>query len=135
MNTAYWKNKIMSDTFINTQNVFYIGLSSTAPNSSGEGVSEPEDGVGYARVQITSFSSPSDGVVKNGNTIAFPMSTGAWFTNETMASYWVMFDGAGSNAHVLAWGPLTNAREIESGAQVAIGSGAIQITLHDALQT
>ena len=135
MNTAYWKNKIMSDTFINTQNVFYIGLSSTAPNSSGEGVSEPGDGVGYARVQITSFSSPSDGVVKNGNTIAFPMSTGVWFTNETMASYWVMFDGAGSNAHVLAWGPLTNAREIESGAQVAIGSGAIQITLHDTLQT
>lgn len=135
MNTAYWKNKIMSDTFINTQNVFYIGLSSTAPNSSGEGVSEPGDGVGYARVQITSFSSPSDGVVKNGNTIAFPMSTGAWFTNETMASYWVMFDGAGSNAHVLAWGPLTNAREIESGAQVAIGSGAIQIMLHDTLQT
>ena len=125
----------MSDTFINTQNVFYIGLSSTAPNSSGEGVTEPGAGVGYARAQITSFSSPADGVVRNGNTLAFPLSTGSGFINGDMASYWVMFDGAGSNAKVLAWGPLTNAREIDSGAQVAIGSGAIRITLHDTLLT
>lgn len=135
MNTTYWKNKIMSDTFINTQNVFYVGLSSTAPDSSGEGVSEPTDGVGYARAQITSFYSPADGVVRNGNTIPFPVSTGAWFVNGIMASYWVMFDGTDSSAHVLAWGPLTNAREIEPGEQVSIGSGAIQITLCDTLQS
>ena len=135
MNTTYWKNKIMSDTFIDTQNEFYVGLSSTAPDTTGAGATEPGAGVGYTRVKITSFSSPADGVVRNRNTLSFPVSTGVWFNNGAKASYWVMFDGARSNANVLAWGPLTNPKEIEADAQVAIGSGAIRITLQDSLQT
>ncbi len=133
MNTTYWINKIMSDTFIDTQNNFYVGLPSTAPDATGAGATEPGAGVGYTRVQITSFSSPADGVVRNQNTLSFPVSTGAWFDNGARASYWVMFDGTRSNAHVLAWGPLTNPKEIGAEAQVAIGPGAICITLQDAV--
>lgn len=131
MNTTYWKDKILSDTFINTSNKFYIGLSSTAPKADGSGVTEPDSGLGYGRVKVSSFAYASAGMVKNNGTIAFPVSTGTWFTNSRKASYWVLFDGSGSEANVLTCGNLTDAMEIDAGVQASIGSGAIKITLSD----
>lgn len=131
MNTTYWKDKILSDTFINTSNEFYIGLSSTAPAADGSGVTEPGSGLGYGRVRVPSFAYASAGMVKNKGTIVFPVSTGRWFTNSNKASYWVLFDGVGSDANVLTCGNLTDAMEIDAEAQVSIGSGTIKITLSD----
>lgn len=63
----------------------YIGLSSTAPNADGSGITEPS-GNGYARVLIGAsnqsltqkFGEPVDGVITNNVDIYFPESTGSW---------------------------------------------------------
>lgn len=63
----------------------YVGLSSTAPNADGSGITEPS-GNGYARVVIGAasqsltqkFGDPVNGVITNNVDIYFPESTGSW---------------------------------------------------------
>ena len=60
MTTTYFANCIMGNLFHTKETptlptAFYVGLSSTEPNISGENVSEPSDKA-YARVQLNSLS-------------------------------------------------------------------------------
>ena len=109
---------------------FYVGLSSTQPNAAGGGVTEPS-GMGYARAKINGFTAASNGTVKNKSEILFSRSTGVWFPPEKKAAYWVVFDGTGSGAHVLSFGPLKTAVNIWSSTDVKIGAEQITVTLRD----
>lgn len=90
----------------------YIGLSSTAPNADGTGVTEPLSG-GYARTLIGSYSfsesqlfgSPSGGEVTNTKYIYFSESTGSWGDPLT---HFVLFSSATSTdaSAVLAYAEL-----------------------------
>lgn len=134
MNTQFWVNKIMDTMYTsNAENEFWIGLSSTLPSSAdGSGVSEPDtDGTGYVRQQITSFSEPDAGVVKNTEAIVFPMSLTTWFPSESKAAYWVLFDGDTSAAHVISAGALNEPKTIESETQITIAAGSLSIALTD----
>lgn len=132
MNTSYWRNKIMDDMYqASSGNQFYIGLSSSAPTDAGTNVTEPVSN-GYARVQITAFTQAADGSIENTNDIVFPVSTGTWFPETRLATHWVLFDGAGANAHLLSAGTLEEPIGIWKNTTVTIAAGKVVITLTDA---
>lgn len=131
MNSTYWINHIMSTTFPSSgASGFYLGLSSTNPTAAGGNVTEPS-GNSYARVAITAFTAPSNGVVSNTNAIEFTRSTGVWFPRNAPGRYWVLFDGSGSGAHVLASGSLSKSLVILGNASVTFAAGTIKFTLTD----
>lgn len=130
MNTTYWKNEVLSSVYLTGGRQFYIGLSSTAPNADGTGVSEPTGG-SYARVLVDCFSEPVDGVMINSDTIAFPMSTAGWFTGTDKLMYYVIFDGAGSNANVLSYEEIFPQRTIEGDVIIKLPADTIRIELLD----
>ena len=134
MNTTYWRNKIMDDMYqASSGNSFYIGLSSTTPTKAGGNVTEPS-GNGYARVQIAAFTTASDGSIENTADIVFPISTGTWFPADHLATHWVMFDGAGANAHVLSAGTLETPIGIWKNTTITIAAGKVVVTLSDAAE-
>ena len=130
MNTIYWRNKIMDDMYGAASNQFWVGLSSTAPTAAGGNVTEPV-GNGYSRVQIPVFTAADDGTVKNRDDIVFPISTGTWFPADGLATHWVVFDGSGSNAHVLSSGTLEVAIGIWKNTVVTITANKVVISLMD----
>ena len=85
MNTTYWLNKIMDTMYTSASSEFWVGLSSTLPNQAGTGVSEPSGG-NYARVQLTEFTSPVDGTIKNVSALEFNRSTSVWFDSDHKAN-------------------------------------------------
>ena len=80
MNTTYFLNLVSGNVFGSQKTPaiptkYYLGLSSAAPSLDGSGVVEPEEGTGYARVELTSLSAPLNGVVTNTAAIDFAEST------------------------------------------------------------
>lgn len=130
MNSTYWLNTIMDTMYTNNTGEFYVGLSSTLPNKDGSGVSEPSGG-NYSRAKVSGFTAPSNGKVSNSGTLKFPCSTGAWFDSTAKAAYWVLFDGSGSNAHVLSGGNLSKAKSIEDNVSITIAANELSISLAD----
>lgn len=130
MNTVYWISKIMSTMYSNSSGEFYLGLSSTTPNTDGTGVSEPS-GSSYHRVKIASFTSPVNGRVTNTNELEFDRSTETWFDDANKAKYWVLFDGAATGANVLSSGLLDEPKCIESNTVVKIAANSLSVTLSD----
>ena len=132
MNTSYWRNKVLDESYqAASGNTFYIGLSSTTPTDAGGGVTEPS-GNAYARVQISGFSTAANGSIHNTANIVFPTSTGTWFALNAPATHWVMFDGSGANANMLSSGTLEEPISILKNTTVTIASGKVVITLTDA---
>lgn len=130
MNSTYWLNKVMDTMYTSGTDTFYVGLSNTMPTAGGTGVSEPT-GNNYARVLITAFTAPVNGMVKNVAAIEFPRSTGVWFEATAKANYWVLFDGAGADANVLSSGALDEAKTIESNTLITIAAETLSVTLTD----
>lgn len=131
MNSTYWANKMMKTLFGGGVCDFYLGLSSTAPQADGTGVTEPSGG-GYARVRIATFTEPANGIVKNAGIILFPQSTNVWFPTTARATHWALFDGAGSEANLLAGGALAEPVTVSIDTTVKVPSESICITLADA---
>lgn len=131
MNSTYWINKVMSTMYPSSGATgFYLGLSSTKPTAAGGNVTEPS-GNNYSRVQVTAFTTPANGVIKNKNAISFPQSSGIWFPPTAKASYWVLFDGTGASAHVLSSGAINEPLTVWGNAVITIAAQAISITLTD----
>lgn len=130
MNTTFWRNTIMDDIYGDANREYYIGLSSTEPTVAGGNVTEPISN-GYARVRITQFTQSQDGTVRNAQDIVFPLSTGTWFDENHLATHWVMFDGAGANAHLISAGTLEVPIGIWKNTIVTIAANKVVITLLD----
>lgn len=130
MNSAYWANKIMKQIYTDNSDEFWLGLSSTLPNVDGSALSEPGN-ISYRRVQITEFSDPENGVVRNTSELTFPTSEGAWFTSEAKAAYWVLFDGSGEDANILSAGKLETPLTIETKTTITVAANAFGLTLTD----
>lgn len=129
MNSTYWINKIM-DTMYTQESNFYVGLSSTLPNADGTNITEP-NGNGYARVLVTGFSAPNNGVVKNTDALVFPKSSGVWFESTAKAKYWLLFDGNGTTANLLSSGELDEPKTVESNTVITIEAETLSVTLAD----
>lgn len=126
MNTTFFLNQIMSASFVGK--TFYVGLSSTEPNVCGTGYTEPEAAT-YARATLSSFSTPVGGVVSNASAVTFGKTVQDWFADGEKASYWLLFDGSGSTAHLLSYGELITKKEIRFNVNVSIPANALKIRL------
>lgn len=117
-------------TMYSNSSTFYVGLSSTLPKPSGEGVSEPSSG-NYSRVRISGFTTPSNGVVRNSSAISFPLSSDVWFPPDAMLRYWIVFDGAQSGANILSAGSISSPQSVMANTIVVIPASTLSITLSD----
>lgn len=129
MNTTYFLNLVTGNVFRTKTSPglptnYYIGLSTTTPNASGGNITEPGSGKGYARVQLTSLSTPSNGVIKNTADVNWAESTASWGT----ITHYVVFDAlTGGNA--LCYGSLSAPRSIEASTIMSIRANGITISV------
>lgn len=131
MNTTYFLNCVAGNVF-NTGTIpslpsqYYLGLSTTAPNIDGTGVSEPPESCGYARVELTALSAPVDGVIKNSSAINFEESTGSWGT----VTHYVIFDSADvGNGNLLVFGSLSSPRTVDPSTIVTIRTNYLELSV------
>lgn len=130
MNTNYFLNCVAGNLF-QTQTTpalptkYYIGLSTSAPNVNGGNVNEPATSAGYARVELTSLSEPTEGVVTNEYAINFDESTATWGT----ISHFVIFDEeAVGSGNLLMFGALSTARVVEAATIMTIKEGYLKLS-------
>ena len=106
------KNKVLN-LLVGKDNDYatvYVGLSSTAPDSSGGNITEPKTG-GYGRVPVGNyqssanqlFGSPSNGEISNSKYIYFPESSGDW--GDPLTHFFLSTSETGGT--VLGYGELT----------------------------
>jgi hypothetical protein len=118
MNTTHFLNRVMGNLFRSQTNPalptqYWLGLSSTAPAIGGTGVTEPSTtGTGYARVQLTTLSTPTNGAVKNTAVVTFAKSLTAWSTTANPTTHYVIYDAA-TGGNLLIYGALDASRVVE----------------------
>lgn len=128
MNTKHFLNTIAGNV-MNTQTSpilptkYYLGLSSTAPAVDGTNVTEPAGG-GYARIQLTGLSAPTDGVVKNTTSLQFPESTSTWGT----VTHYAIYDAA-TEGNLLMFGTLNKARTVDSEVAMIIKPNTLTLSI------
>lgn len=132
MFTTTVKNQVMNAIFRGTTTsfpaTFTVGLSTTAPNSSGTGISEPSSTTGYRRVTGVSFNSPSNGKISNKALIEFPTFTSA---AGTLTHYVLYHPSTGD----MFWaGKLKASRTIEADTVVSFPVGHLVVELLDAME-
>lgn len=128
MNTTYFLNLVAGNVFRTKTSpaiptTYYLGLSKTAPNLNGGGVSEPSGG-GYARIRLTGLSTPSNGVVTNTSAIDFAESTASWGT----VTHFVVYDAL-TGGNLLMYGQLTTSRSVETATIMTIKAGALTLSV------
>lgn len=125
----FYANKVMDMAFGKAANAFpdnyYIGLSSTEPTNIGGNVTEPA-GNNYGRVlsanDAVNWPVSANRSKANGQDVIFPAATGDWGTQ----GFFVIYDDP-SAGNFVAWGSLTEATDINVGAQAAFITGTLII--------
>lgn len=136
MNTTYFKNLIMGNVFgtstsTSLPKTYYLGLSSTTPSAAGGNVTEPSaSGTSYARVALSSLSTPSNGTITNTVAINFAESTTDWFPVGAPATYYVIYD-AKTGGNLLMYNQLTHPRVIEMNTITTIKANSLSLQLTD----
>lgn len=130
MTTTYFANCVMGNLFKTKTSpglpsAFYVGLSKTAPTVSGGNVTEPSDKA-YARVKLSSLSTPANGMINNTAPIAFSDSTADWGT----ITHFVIYD-APTGGNLLIYNTLDKSRTIQADSQVAFKASGLRLTLKD----
>lgn len=133
MNTTYFLNLIAGNIFqtkadLTIPNRLYIGLSTTAPNLDGTGVSEPDASAAYGRVELTSLTEPTDGVVANESDINFPESTASWGS----VTHFVIYDtDAVASGNLLMYGLLSTPNSVEAETVMTIEKGHLKLSVQN----
>lgn len=131
MNTNYFLNCVAGNVFQTktspaVPSKYYIGLSTTAPSVDGTGFNEPSADAGYARVELTSLSEPTDGLVTNTLAINFDESTASWGT----ITHFVIFDdGAVDSGNLLMYGALSTPRAVEAATIMTIKENYLKLSV------
>lgn len=133
MLSFYKANQLLTDIIGNKSgSSTYLGLSKTAPNRDGTGVTEPDGSAGYERTLLcmgsqsatNKMNTPSVGEVKNKEVIYFPEATGAWGT----CTYYVLYD-AKTGGNLIAYGALSTSISPVAGVVPLIRVDELQMTL------
>lgn len=129
MTSTYFLNCIMGNVFMTKLSPtlpkkVYLGLSSTAPQVDGTGVSEPLASAGYHRVELTNLSEPVNGVVSNDGAIQFDESSASWGT----ITHFVLFDSP-TDGNLLMFNQLSQSRSVETATIVMVKTGSLKLTL------
>lgn len=129
MTSTYFLNCIMGNVFMTKLSPtlpkkVYLGLSSTAPQVDGTGVSEPLASAGYQRVELTNLGEPVNGVVSNDSEIQFDESSASWGT----ITHFVLFDSP-TDGNLLMFNQLSQSRSVETATIVMVKTGSLKLTL------
>lgn len=129
MTSTYFLNCIMGNVFMTKLSPtlpkkVYLGLSSTAPQVDGTGVSEPLASAGYQRVELTNLVEPVNGVVSNDGEIQFDESSASWGT----ITHFVLFDSP-TDGNLLMFNQLSQSRSVETATIVMVKTGSLKLTL------
>lgn len=133
MSTTYFLNLIMGNIFgtAKTPGIptkYYVALSTTAPNVDGTGVTEPPtNSSGYSRVELTSLSAPTNGVIKNSAAVAFEESLVDW----GKITHYAVYD-AKTGGHLLFYNALAAPRTAEAGTLLMFKANELTLTLENA---
>jgi len=106
---------------------YYLGLSTTAPDLDGQNVTEPATDAGYARVELTTLSAPTDGLVTNQQAVNFEESTNNWGT----VTHFVIFDAAEANTGNLLMYELTTPRTVETATIMTIKENYLKLSVQN----
>ena len=107
---------------------YYLGLSTTAPDLDGQNVTEPATDAGYARVELTTLSAPTDGLGTNQQAVNFEESTNNWGT----VTHFVIFDAAEANTgNLLMYGALTTPRTVETATIMTIKENYLKLSVQN----
>lgn len=108
----------------------YVGLSTTLPNDTGTGITEPLALDGYARVlvvnNLTNWNAAIGGLKDNAVNFEFPEATGAW---GTITHFFIATAATGTGSVVVAWGTLTASKVVSSGDTARFQAGDLDIQL------
>lgn len=133
MNTTYFLNLVAGNVFGSKKSPalvgkYYLGLSRTAPDIEGNGVTEPSSDAGYKRVELTSLGEPVNGVISNTVAINFDESTADWGT----ITHYVVYDSDTENSgNLLMYGELPKARIVESDTIMTIKEGYLKLAVQN----
>lgn len=129
--TTYQANRLNNYLFGSTSftpnGTYYIGLSTTAINAAGTGVTEPTGG-GYQRVAVTNnktnFTDSTGGIVQNKVQFEFPESTIAWGTITH-----VFISDSLTAGNVLYYDALTTPRTVQTATILLFAIDSMKIQL------
>lgn len=133
MNTTYFMNCVAGNIFSTKTTPalptkYYLGLSKTAPNVNGTGVTEPATDTGYSRIELNDLSEPDNGVVSNNNMINFEESLKSWGN----ITHFVIYDrepvGSGN---LLMYGELSTPRSVEAETIMSIKDGYLKLSVQN----
>lgn len=133
MNTTYFLNNVAGNVFQTKTTpaiptTYYLGLSTTEPQLSGSGVSEPSISAGYARVLLNSLSQPVNGVVTNSASVSFAKSTASW----GVIPYFVIYDSdTVGSGNLLMYGQLSTSRTVEASTIMTIEAGDLSLAVQN----
>ncbi len=135
MTSTYFLNCIMGNVFMTKLSPtlpkkMYLGLSSTAPEVDGTGVSEPLASAGYQRVELTNLGEPVHGVISNSGEIQFDESSASWGT----ITHFVLFDSP-TDGNLLMFNKLSQSRSVETATIVMVKTGSLKLTLANPVTT
>ena len=120
-------NYLFGATSFTPNGTYYIGLSTTAVNAAGTGVTEPTGG-GYKRVAVTNnktnFTGSTGGIVQNKVQFEFPESTTAW---GTITHVFISDSLTGGN--ILYYDALTTPRTVQTATILLFAINSMKIQL------
>jgi len=107
---------------------YWLAVSSTLPTLGGTNVTEPStSGTGYGRLELTSLSVPTNGVVSNTGVLSYAESLTSW----GVYPYYAVYDSQ-TGGNLLMFGALDASRTIEVSTVLMIKAGEITLTLANA---
>lgn len=120
-------NYLFGATSFTPNGTYYIGLSTTAINAAGTGVTEPTGG-GYQRVAVTNnktnFTDSTGGIVQNKVQFEFPENTTAW---GTITHVFIADSLTGGN--ILYYDALTTPRMVQTATILLFAINSMKIQL------
>lgn len=120
-------NYLFGATSFTPNGTYYIGVSTTAVNAAGTGVTEPTGG-GYKRVAVTNnkknFTDSTGGIVQNKVQFEFPESTTAW---GTITHVFISDSLTGGN--ILYYDALTTPRTVQTATILLFAINSMKIQL------
>lgn len=107
----------------------YVGLSTTAPQEDGTGITEPSGG-NYARVSVANTSTNWSAATGNPSTksnaqpVTFPQANASWGT----VSHFFISD-ASSGGNIIVKGALTTSKAVGANDTPSFAAGDISVVL------
>lgn len=122
-------NYLFGATSFTPNGTYYIGLSTTAINANGTGVTEPTGG-GYKRVAVTNnktnFTDSTGGIVQNKVQFEFPESTKAW---GTITHVFISDGPTTGGGNILYYDALTTPRTVQTATILLFAINSMKIQL------